>query len=166
MVGSMTACMVVFGQTWCWSLAENSTPGSSGNRKREPLDLAWASETPKPIPSDKLPSIRPERPHLLLPITQIWVSGDHSYWKTPHPGLCTSWNSRLCASRKQTRITFRRVLEFANLEFNAFFLLHCILVEMLEGPLKSIQEAGSDMHRGFCKGHGSYTSSPSSPREN
>ena len=39
--------------------AENSTSGSTGNRNRETLGLAWAIEIPKPNPSDILPPTMP-----------------------------------------------------------------------------------------------------------
>lgn len=39
-------------------IAESSTPRSTGSRKREPLGLAWAIETP----SDTLPKVTPSNP--------------------------------------------------------------------------------------------------------
>ena len=44
-------------------IGESSTSGSTGSRKREKLDLAWAFETSKPNPSDTL---LPTVPHLLI----------------------------------------------------------------------------------------------------
>ena len=47
-------------------MLESSTSGSTGSRKKsEPLGLAVALETPKPIPSDAVP---PTRPHFLIPV--------------------------------------------------------------------------------------------------
>jgi hypothetical protein len=44
-------------------VAEISTARLDDSKERATLGLAWASETPKPIPSDTLPPIRP---HLLI----------------------------------------------------------------------------------------------------
>ena len=46
-------------------VAESSTSGSAGNRKRELLGLVWAFETSKSIPSNIL---SPIRPHIIIPL--------------------------------------------------------------------------------------------------
>ena len=51
-------------------VAKSFISRSTGSRKRETLDLSWAFETPKPNPSDTLPSTRP---HLLNPLKE-WYS--------------------------------------------------------------------------------------------
>ena len=44
------------GGTQADMVAESFTSGSTSNRKREPLCLAWAFETPKPTPVKHFPN--------------------------------------------------------------------------------------------------------------
>jgi hypothetical protein len=57
----MAGSMETHRLTWCWRMAESSI--SSGNRKRERLELVWSFETSNPSPCDTLP---PTRLYLLI----------------------------------------------------------------------------------------------------
>ena len=85
-ITNMAGSMATLRQTCAEEAVESSISEWSGNKKREPLGLAWDFKAPKPTPSGILPSTMI---YLLVPLKQchswmsmhsnIWACGSHSY---------------------------------------------------------------------------------------